>query len=61
MRSNPDRLLLILRRRNAGDSLRAIAKDLCVTYQRVHQLEVLARRDLLLVARANEPGDRRHA
>jgi len=61
MKSDPERLALILRRRNAGEPLRAIAKDLGVTYQRVHQLEALARRDLLLVARANEPEGHRHA
>lgn len=52
MRANTDRLVLILRRRAERKSLREIASELGVTRQRVHQLERLARRDLLVVAAA---------
>ena len=55
MKSNPDRLALILRRRDAGDTMQSIATDLGVTRQRVHKLEHLARRDLLVTIAARQP------
>lgn len=61
MKSDRDRLLMILRRRNAGTSLRALAAELGITFQRVHQLERLARRDLVLVAQAAESEGKRDA
>ncbi|MFA5589826.1 MAG: sigma factor-like helix-turn-helix DNA-binding protein [Lysobacteraceae bacterium] len=52
MKSDPERLALILRRRAEGHTLREIAADLGISRQRVHVLEQLARQKLLQAAQA---------
>ena len=59
MKSDPERLALILRRRAEGHTLREIAADLGISRQRVHVLEQLARQKLLQATQALPRGAER--